>query len=60
MSYAVRNSSDIPRFLSYWKTNISYDLIGIVSRISVLQLGHLSIILLLDRFDAHQKQDWQI
>jgi hypothetical protein len=26
----------------------------------LLQFGHLSIILLLYRFDAHQKQDWQI
>lgn len=25
----------------------------------LLQLGHLSIILLLYRFDTHQKQEWQ-
>jgi hypothetical protein len=52
------NCNDTPRFLSYWKKNLSSDLIGIDSIISDLQLGHLTLFIR-RRYDAHQKYELQ-
>lgn len=52
------NCNDTPRFLSYWKRNLSSDLIGIDSIISDLQLGHLTVFIR-RRYEAHQKHELQ-
>jgi hypothetical protein len=52
------NCNDTPRFLSYWKKNLSSDLIGMDSTISDLQLGHLTLFIR-RRYDAHQKHELQ-
>lgn len=52
------NCNDTPRFLSYWKRNLSSDLIGMDSIISDLQLGHLTVFMC-SRYDAHQKHELQ-
>jgi hypothetical protein len=52
------NCNDTPRFLSYWKKNLSSDLIGMDLTISDLQLGHLTLFIR-RRYDAHQKHELQ-
>jgi hypothetical protein len=52
------NCNDTPRFLSYWKRNLSSDLIGMDSIISDLQLGRLTVFIC-SRYNAHQKHELQ-
>ena len=52
------NCNDTPRFLSYWKRNLSSDLIGMDSIISDPQFGHLTVFIR-RRYDAHQKHELQ-